>query len=320
MAEETCDTPEISAIRPVVKPQFTLEGAESMAVIFGVSAADGNTKPDGGSASSVSKRQLQDPLDAFILDGVCTLAECEAMRSRADALSYTFWNMQAPEQRAFRNADTVEVTDQGLADALWTRIKAHVVPEVVITPEQARWERGLEGTWRAFGVNPQLLFVRYGPGGHFSPHTDGYTVLDFNNRSLYSMLVYLNDCPTGGATRLMNPPEKQEFVTDDGGRFRWPEAQIIDKAPVDLGTCLLFYQNLPHEGEPVGDGCEKYIIRTDVLYTRTPPILTEPNDLEAYRLYREAELLEADGKPTEAMKMFRRCARLSPGLADIYGL
>lgn len=58
---------------------------------------------------------------------------------------------------------------------------------------------GFEGTWRACGVNEHLLFARYGPGGHFSPHTDGYTIVDFNCRSLFTVLVYLNDCGGGGA-------------------------------------------------------------------------------------------------------------------------
>ena len=70
----------------------------------------------------------------------------------------------------------------------------------------------------AVGLNPNMLFNRYHPSGHFSPHTDGYTIVDFNTRSMYSALFYLNDCPKvaelvkslvsslstqGGATRMM---------------------------------------------------------------------------------------------------------------------
>lgn len=35
-----------------------------------------------------------------------------------------------------------------------------------------------------------------------------------------------------------------------------------------------FYQDLPHEGEPVGEGCAKYIIRTDIMFRREPAICT----------------------------------------------
>ncbi len=41
------------------------------------------------------------------------------------------------------------------------RIKDKVVPEVTITKaDDDRWERDLEGTWEAYGVNPNLLFAR----------------------------------------------------------------------------------------------------------------------------------------------------------------
>lgn len=73
----------------------------------------------------------------------------------------------------------------------------------------------MSGTWRAQGIYEHLLFARYDEQGHFSPHTgqqrlllstlwlteaDGYTILDFNRRSYYTVIVYLNDCADGGTT------------------------------------------------------------------------------------------------------------------------
>lgn len=54
-------------------------------------------------------------------------------------------------------------------------------------------------------------------------------------------------------------------------------------------------QDLPHEGEPVGEGGTKVVLRMDVMYERRPRVCNGPHDREAYRLYKEAELLEADG-------------------------
>lgn len=62
---------------------------------------------------------------------------------------------------------------------------------------------GFEGTWTAVGVNGHLLFARYDHGGHFSPHTDGYTIVNFNKRSLYTLIIYLNDCDVGGKLMLL---------------------------------------------------------------------------------------------------------------------
>lgn len=63
--------------------------------------------------------------------------------------------------------------------------------------------------------------------------------MDFNKRSLYSMLIYLNTCESGGSTRIFaksdaNP--SSEFVTDSGGRYRYDEAKFVDQASVRDGT------------------------------------------------------------------------------------
>jgi leukotriene-A4 hydrolase len=206
------------------------------------------------------------------------------------------------DSRAFRNADTVEVTCTQVAAALWRRVAPHVPPRITLTrtnenddddadgsaSADASCERGLEGEWVACGVNPVLLFTRYGAGGHFSPHTDGNTVIDFNTRSLHSMLLYLNDCPDGGHTTLFAPPggaagdvkQLQRFRQDEAQRLRWPTdwcvqmrenrcgqffasfradarvcvcvCRVADAAPVVEGSALIFCQRIPHEGTPVG--------------------------------------------------------------------
>lgn len=78
-------------------------------------------------------------------------------------------------------------------------------------------------------------------------------------------------------------------------------------------------QDIIHEGEPVGTNSVKYIIRTDIIFRRRNPICTSSNGLEAYKCFREAELLEADGKVMEAAQLYRRAFKLSPELAAVYG-
>eukprot|EP00045_Choanoeca_perplexa_P006250 m.53217 g.53217 ORF g.53217 m.53217 type:complete len:65 (+) comp13540_c1_seq6:515-709(+) len=62
----------------------------------------------------------------------------------------------------------------------------------------------MEGEWQAVGVNEHLLFARYNDGGHFSPHTDGNNIIDFNYRSMYTLLIYLNTCADGGESKLLD--------------------------------------------------------------------------------------------------------------------
>jgi hypothetical protein len=149
----------------------------------------------------IHARKLVAPLDGAILRNVLSKQECNALVSMTDSMGYSFW-ADDERRRDFRSADTVEVESVAFASAVWDRILPHITQlcKVDVTENQARWEREIDGAWTAYGVNHDLLFGRYEEGGHFSPHTDGNTVTDFNNRSLYSMIVYLNDCPDGGST------------------------------------------------------------------------------------------------------------------------
>ena len=65
----------------------------------------------------------------------------------------------------------------------------------------------------------------------------------------------------------------------------------------------------------------RYIIRTDVMYERRPPVCTEPNDIEAFAMYERARMLGGHaGSELEAAQLFRKCFKLSPTLARIYGM
>ena len=65
----------------------------------------------------------------------------------------------------------------------------------------------------------------------------------------------------------------------------------------------------------------RYIIRTDVMYERRPPVCTEPNDIEAFAMYEHARMLGGNaGSELEAAQLFRKCFKLSPTLARIYGM
>ena len=263
----------LASIRAVFK-----EEAAETAVLDNVVSSDGT--PEEVVKDDLAEAQL----DAFVLKGLLSRDECQGLISATEKLGFSFWN-PVHDRRDYRNADTVEVTHQQLADALWRRLK-HLVPcSVTIAPGSARYSRELAGTWVAVGMNPNMLFNRYGAGGHFSPHTDGYTVVDFNTRSMYSALIYLNDCSVGGATRMMEESGdaladhvQEEFVEDSAGRKRYAESRIRASVQPVAGHALFFFQDTLHEGEPVGAGHCKYIIRSDVMFERSPRVLDAPHD------------------------------------------
>eukprot|EP00055_Hartaetosiga_balthica_P007034 m.23665 g.23665 ORF g.23665 m.23665 type:complete len:340 (-) comp5570_c0_seq1:102-1121(-) len=258
--------------------------------------------------------------DAFVLRNLLTKEECSKLVSHTETLSYSFWNNANTEKTDYRNAYTVEIEDPSLAAMLWDRVQHLVLPSITISPDQSRWERGFEGTWKAIGVNSHLLFARYTNGGHFSPHTDGYTVVDFNHRSLYTFLIYLNTCSKGGSTRMFKQCDTREYVKDEEGRFRWDQGKFIGEALANVGEALLFYQDIPHEGAPVEEDGVKYIIRTDIMYERTPMLCNDDRGKKAYESFRGAEYLESNGQSMDALKLYMRAAKLCPEFGDIMGL
>lgn len=96
-------------------------------------------------------------------------------------------------------------------------------------------------------------------------------------------------------------------------------AEIFSK----MGCLLIFDQRLVHEGvscsPPPHPPYKKYIIRSDVMYERTPPVVFSEHDSEAYKLFKEAEGLAELGKVNESIVIFRKACKLSPLLAAMMG-
>ena len=212
------------------------------------------------------------------------------------------------------------MTSESIALEIWGRVKEFVQKDIEIKEGDALHESGLDGIWECYGINEHLLFNKYAEGCHFSPHTDGATVKDFNRRSFYSVLIYLNDCKYGGETSLFTEPETaslQYFAIDENERYRWPKEWICDQAKCESGTCLIFRQDLAHEGVPVGENCEKIIIRTDVMYERVEKKCADENGKRAYELHKRAQNEESDGNLTSAISLLKQCRRVCPEYADL---
>lgn len=134
-------------------------------------------------------------------------------------------------ERSVRSNTRIITDDEERALALWPRIKAHVAKQM--------HER------EACGLNERFRAYRYGPGQEFAPHYDASFKRNENERSLLSVLLYLNGDFYGGATELIDLDNKR-----------------IKGAP---GRMLAFQHPILHAGLPV-EGGVKYVLRTDVMY------------------------------------------------------
>ena len=237
-------------------------------------------------------------------------------------MEYNFWSKESGKE--FRDTDTIEVSHPALSTLLWTRMAPVVQSlekhKVVVKEEDTqheRWQCDLEGEWTAEGTNQSILFGRYTQGGHFSPHSDGYSTLDFNHRSMYSVVLYLNDVVvgTGGETVFYAEAQKDDMHKDAQGRFLGQESHVLDRVQARAGRACVFFHNIMHSSVPVDE--IKYIIRSDIMFARFPEVCNGPKDVAAFQKYLQATNCE---DAQEAQTLFRQAFKMSPALSDIYGI
>ena len=179
-------------------------------------------------------RELIATRRAFTLDKVLSAEECAAFIAQAEAVGFT----EAPVTTArgfvqmpeLRNNRRVILDDEALAATIWARLRAWFAEE---------------GGVRPVGLNERFRVYRYDPGQFFGAHRDGwYHRPGTCERSVYTVLLYLNDDFDGGETTFV-------------AHHRAARPQTV--------RALCFVHPLLHEGSTVRRG-RKYVLRTDVMF------------------------------------------------------
>jgi len=172
------------------------------------------------------------------VDGVLSAGECAGLIARIEAAGPTLAPVTTPNgfvvRTDLRNNTRVMFDDAATAGLLFERVRAKV-------PSR------LEHDWELCGANERLRCYRYEQGQYFAPHFDGAFTRHRGERSLLTMMVYLNACEAGGHTALLDL-----------------ELTVQPRR----GTALLFNHHLLHEGARVERGI-KYAVRTDLMYRRS---------------------------------------------------
>jgi prolyl 4-hydroxylase len=171
---------------------------------------------------------------AWTVPDVLDAAACAAVVARIDALGPEAAPITTPggfEMRPdIRNNRRVIFDDVELAALLYARVAA-ALPDPLCA-------------MRPVGANERFRCYRYDVGQRFAPHFDGAFVRNDREASLLTLMVYLNDGFSGGATTFHD----------------------FDKVVVPrTGMALLFQHRVLHEGCVVTAGV-KYALRSDVMY------------------------------------------------------
>ena len=201
---------------------------------------------------------------------------------------------------------------------LWNRVSKYL-DDINITPENSDLflSRGMEGTWKPTSLSGVYRVVKYTSGGHISPHFDGEFVIDNDNRSIKTILIYLNDGYEEGKTNFLDHRDdnigERYFETDKGAKQASPE-DIVASVPIETGIAVVFDAKMLHEGTTLKSGT-KWLLRADIIYSRTSHLYPPGSDRsKAMDLLNEAEYFEESGRLDLAVRNYKAAYRLCPEL------
>eukprot|EP00121_Abeoforma_whisleri_P001101 Awhi_evm1s978 len=195
-------------------------------------------------------------LQAFTLDEVLSEEECQRLIAVTERVGYVSSKVNVSGKlvvlKGVVDSASCVIEDASFTAKLFERIKSQL-PLILSDPT----EPNLNWQGEACGINPLLRCLRYGTGTEgFTSHRDNSTKIGDDQRSLLTIVLYMNEGYTGGETRFCQQLDVHA-----------EEKDVIFTTPVTCGSLLLFHHDCIHDVAAVLEGT-KYAMRTDVLYRR----------------------------------------------------
>ncbi len=158
-----------------------------------------------------------------------------------------------------------------LSYLLWRRLHGLLPMVEFIAPGSSVDAAGCT-VWRAAGVSPLFRFIKYTEDGILVPHYDAPFDFGDGRRTLKSMIVYLTDGSSGGATRFVRDPQQNiapaERKYDDWTRTAREDEILLSLAPA-AGSALVFNHRVLHDSAPAGKkAAQKVVMRADIVYEK----------------------------------------------------
>ncbi|BCS83736.1 hypothetical protein QLL95_gp0387 [Cotonvirus japonicus] len=246
---------------------------------------------------------LETNQDLFIINNLLTDQECDLIINNCQAFHHSL-EMEFLSQD--RDSKRLLNIDNQMAKIIFNRIKS-----IDFGTNLQPFGFGAEGQWEISGVNPCFRHSFYeAPSIGFLPHRDSAYIQDADNRSIYTLLIYLNDDFDGGSTSFIKPksPRKIGQIVSEELLDGFDEIYNVN---IQKGSAVIFNHDIIHYGKPVISGT-KYIIRSDIIYHRTsksPEFKTWKNNpyfLQAIEYYREANHQEMLGNIKLSSELYER--------------
>src|SRR5205085_7229666 len=115
-----------------------------------------------------------------------------------------FENMSDKYDFQKRNNSRLVVMDDELAQILWQRLTfINEIKKLISNTKPLGFN--VQGDWEMSGVNKAMRLNKYRQDEHFAPHKDAQYAPNGDERSLLSLIIYLNDNYEKGETKFYFP-------------------------------------------------------------------------------------------------------------------
>lgn len=246
-------------------------------------------------------------------------------KSNCDEISTKCLNLNKEKisYGATRDNKRIIVFDKLLADLIWRKV--HPLLKQIYDENKFKIVPlgfdVIRGTWELSGVNEAFRFNSYESklNEKFTVHRDAQFCPSGDLRSLFSLVIYLNDDFVDGETKFYVPKQenietkemsiKDEITANCGLQDGYNHVSI---KPV-LGNAILFTQNILHEGLQLLNS-SKRILKTDIMVSRKEKFGFQVSNVEAedylkcLDYFRKAQQLELAGDDnTLVNELYEKC-------------
>jgi hypothetical protein len=210
---------------------------------------------------------------AFVLHNLLTHKECNSIIDYGEKKG--FHNLTVEYNPTYRKSDRCMVIDDSFSLVLMERVKKFLNLYINLdgSDKTLHQFKEIHGEWKLDSINSHFRLCKYNNGGFFKKHYDeGFNPDEFTHRTLITIMIYLNEEYDYGETIFYNNKIEEIF-----------------RLKPKTGDCLIFNQNILHEGNLVKNG-KKYMIRSDIFYKLVKPYkFSHKNPSEYLKSAKEAE-------------------------------
>jgi len=218
---------------------------------------------------AVTKKDVALVPEAFLLDNVLTLNECEKFITETERLGYakvpfTYLSDGDVFKDIRNNLRVMWKVSPEIMTPIWERIRPFIPENIEIGPGKRVWTLNQENP-----LNERFRFYRYDAKQIVTSHFDGSFWRSFEEKSHFTCIIYLNDGFTSGETTFFpGGKNSNHFI-----KFTFPKAP--SKVRPRAGTALLFRHtgpNSPMHQDSIHHSpkMKKYELRTDIMYKLEP--------------------------------------------------